>query len=45
MEGAQWDFFLAHAGGDAAAATELFDGLSRRARVFLDSRCLLPKDD
>jgi TIR domain len=45
VEGTQWDFFLAHAAGDAAAAEELFDGLSPLARVFLDRRCLLPGDD
>ncbi len=41
----RWDFFLAHAGADAAAAEELYECLSPRSRVFLDSRCLLPGDD
>lgn len=41
----RWDFFLAHAGADAAAAEELFEQLSPHSRVFLDSRCLLPGDD
>jgi hypothetical protein len=41
----RWDFFLAHAGADVAAAEELFDELRPHCRVFLDSRCLLPGDD
>lgn len=41
----QWDFFLAHAGPDLPRAEELYDRLADRARVFLDSRCLLLGDD
>jgi hypothetical protein len=35
-----YDFFIAHAGGDTAEAEHLFDALKDQARVFLDSRCL-----
>lgn len=45
MEDEQWDFFLAHAADDMAAAEELYDALREGGRVFLDSRCLLPGDD
>ncbi len=45
MPNEQWDFFIAHAGGDTPAAEELYDGLGAGVRVFLDSRCLLPGDD
>jgi len=41
----QWDFFLAHSSLDAATAEQLYDHLSERSRVFLDSRSLLPGDD
>lgn len=41
----EWDFFLAHAGPDKGAAETLFDHLSPRSRVFLDSRCLMLGDD
>lgn len=40
-----WDFFLAHAGADLAAAEQLCDLLQLRAQVFLDKRCLLLGDD
>jgi TIR domain/Tetratricopeptide repeat len=40
-----WDFFLAHAGGDTDFAEALYEGLASKARVFLDSRVLLPGDD
>lgn len=40
-----WDFFIAHAAADNNTAMELYDILSPNARVFLDSRCLLPGDD
>jgi hypothetical protein len=41
----KWDFFLAHAGSDTPVAEKLYDLLSPRARVFLDSRNLLEGDD
>lgn len=41
----KWDFFLAHAGRDAAVAEALYDLLAPRARVFLDSRNLLEGDN
>jgi TIR domain len=41
----RWDFFLAHAGADAAFAEALYDRLTSKARVFLDSRVLLAGDD
>lgn len=42
-----WDFFLAHASPDAAAAGHLYDVLAEgnAARVFLDSRSLQLGDD
>jgi hypothetical protein len=40
-----WDFFLAHAGADLAAAEQLYVLLQPRAQVFLDNYCLLPGDD
>ena len=42
---AEWDFFLAHAAADGAAAEELYELLGSNARVFLDSRCLELGDD
>ncbi len=41
----RYDFFLAHAGADVAAAEELYQLLLPDARVFLDSKTLLPGDD
>jgi TIR domain len=40
-----YDFFLAHAGPDAAQAEQLYDLLSAETRVFLDTRSLLLGDD
>ena len=42
----RWDFFIAHAGPDAAAASQLADDLERRhaATSFLDTKNLLPGD-
>jgi len=40
-----YDFFLAHAGPDAAGAERLYDLLGAETRVFLDSRSLVLKDD
>jgi hypothetical protein len=40
-----WDFFLAHAGADKNDAETLYDELHTHARVFLDSKCLIPGDD
>ena len=40
-----WDFFLAHAGADTSSAELLYDALVPHAKVFLDSRCLLPGDN
>lgn len=40
-----YDFFLAHAGADAAEAERLYDLLAKDARVFLDSRSLRLGDD
>jgi phage tail sheath protein FI len=40
-----WDLFLAHAGADTRDAERLYDTLAGRARVFLDSKCLLLGDD
>lgn len=40
-----YDFFLAHAGADAAAAERLYDLLVTQARVFLDCRSLVLGDD
>src|SRR3712207_5191867 len=42
---AEWDFFVAYAAADERRAVELYDLLSPRARVFLDSRSLKPGDD
>lgn len=36
-----WDFFISHAGPDRDMAEKLFDLLSPRAKVFLDTKCLL----
>lgn len=44
-EPAEWDIFIAHAGADVHTAEQLFDAIGARARVFLDSRCLLLGDD
>ena len=41
----QWDVFIAHAGGDKAAAEALYEHLADKARVFLDVRSLLLGDD
>ncbi|MGH9936906.1 MAG: toll/interleukin-1 receptor domain-containing protein [Blastocatellia bacterium] len=41
----KWDFFLAHAGSDTPVAERLYDLLSPRAKVFLDSRTLLLGDN
>ena len=41
----EWDYFLAHASADVAAAEELYDYLGKERRVFLDSRCLILGDD
>jgi hypothetical protein len=41
----RWDFFIAYANADRAAAENLYDLLSPPFRVFLDSRSLLPGDD
>jgi hypothetical protein len=41
----KWDIFIAHAGPDLDVAEQLFGYLSKRSRVFLDSKCLLPGDD
>ncbi len=40
-----WDFFIAHAGKDAAVAEALYDELYLNARTFLDSRSLMLGDD
>lgn len=40
----RWDFFIAHAGRDTEIAEALDERLTRRAAVFLDSRCLSPGD-
>jgi len=40
-----WDFFIAHASADEAAAENLYDVLDPRSRVFLDSRRLVPGDN
>lgn len=42
---ASYDFFLAHAGPDASRAEQLYDLLSGKARVFLDSRSVSLGDD
>ena len=43
--GYRWDFFVAHAGPDLSAATELYNNLTPPAAVFLDDICLLPGDN
>ena len=40
----RWDFFLAHAGPDLPAATDLYHQLAPAATVFLDDICLVPGD-
>ncbi len=45
LEAAEWHFFIAHAGCDQEPAEKLYELLSPKARVFLDSRCLNPGDD
>jgi hypothetical protein len=42
----RWDFFIAHAGPDAAAAVQLAENLKQRhgAKSFLDARNLCPGD-
>jgi hypothetical protein len=45
LEAVKWHFFIAHAGGDEGPAGELYDLLSPKSKVFLDSRCLNPGDD
>lgn len=41
----EWDVFIAHAGADTATAEALYLAIGARARVFLDSKVLLPGDD
>lgn len=41
----RWDFFIAYASSDRAAAESLYDLLSPPFRVFLDRRSLLPGED
>lgn len=41
----RWDFFIAYASSDRAAAEALYDLLSPPFRVFLDRRILLPGED
>jgi len=40
LEAWSYDFFLAHAGPDAATAERLYDLLARKTRVFLDSKSI-----
>src|SRR2546421_288407 len=40
-----WDFFLAHAGRDAAVAEALYEELHTKARTYLDKRSLWLGDD
>ncbi|MET0793903.1 MAG: toll/interleukin-1 receptor domain-containing protein, partial [Polyangiaceae bacterium] len=40
-----WDFFIAHAGPDHVLAEELYEALSGRCRVFLDTRSVRLGDD
>jgi hypothetical protein len=40
-----YDFFIAHAGTDTVEAEAFFELLAREAKVFLDTKCLLPGDD
>ena len=42
---AEWDVFLAHAGSDVAVAEQLYTAIGARAKVFLDSKVLVPGDD
>jgi Effector-associated domain 1/TIR domain len=42
---ASWDLFLAHAGGDAKPAEDLYALLSGTCRVFLDKKSVLLGDD
>lgn len=42
--GAKYDVFIAHAGGDADAARALYDRLAPAREVFLDAVSLLPGD-
>jgi hypothetical protein len=41
----RWDFFIAYAASDRAAAETLYDLLRPPFRVFLDQRSLMPGDD
>jgi hypothetical protein len=41
----RWDFFIAYASSDGAAAEALYDLLRPSFRVFLDRRSLMPGDD
>jgi hypothetical protein len=41
----QWDFFIAHAGPDQEPAELLYESLSKKSKVFLDSKCILYGDD
>lgn len=41
----EYDFFIAHASADKPEAERLFELLTGRARVFLDTKCLLPGDN
>lgn len=43
--GADWDFFIAHAGPDTRVAETLFGHLVERSRPFLDSKCLRLGDE
>lgn len=40
-----WDFFIAHAGLDAAIAEAIYAHLAPHASVFLDTKCLTAGDD
>jgi hypothetical protein len=41
----EWDVFIAHAGGDLAAAESLYAALAPKMPVFLDAKCLRPGDN
>jgi hypothetical protein len=41
----EWDVFLAHAGPDRAIAEQLAEAIGGRAKVFLDSKSLIPGDN
>jgi hypothetical protein len=41
----KWDFFIAHASSDRTVAEDLYERLTKDARVFLDSRSLKLGDD